>query len=282
MDGIILLYKEKGVTSFQAVSELKKKLLLNKIGHSGTLDPMAEGLLIALINNATKVNEYINYEKEYEIEIKFGIQTNTDDMEGEIINTAPVPDNIWQKIKNILPHFKGTIKQVPPAYSAIKKNGKKYYEMARAGQEFEIEPRKVTINSIDLISAENDRAMLRVRCAGGTYMRALARDIGEKLDSVATLSYIKRTRIGNFSANDAKKISEIDALEGHLIPLAEAIYDMPAVLMDKDDYSKIKNGNPIDNKMNLKEGTTVKMIYNGNVIAIGEVGTGWVKVIRGI
>src|SRR5208337_4330703 len=148
MDGIILINKQKGITSFKTVDFIKKKFNLEKIGHSGTLDPMATGLLIGMINKATKINEYLDYDKEYEIEITFGKETDTCDAEGRVVRQAPVPDNLMEKIKNIIPSFTGEIMQKPPAFSALKKDGEKSYILARKGIAVELIPRSVRINKI--------------------------------------------------------------------------------------------------------------------------------------
>jgi len=281
MDGILLINKEKGPTSFDTIEKLKKKFNIKKIGHAGTLDPLAEGLLIALLNNATKINNYFDYEKEYEIEVKFGFATDTDDLEGQIIKNTQIPENLLEKIKNILPNFTGEIEQIPPKYSSIKVNGKKLYELSREGKTVDIKPRKVFIKSIDIIDCSADIAKLKVVCHTGAYMRSLARDLGEKLGSSATLSYLKRTRIGKFSVNNSFRINDISNIEDIIISINDALYEMPAVFLDDDSYKKIKNGASVGNNSKTYTGLC-KLIYQGKVVAIGQIFGNTVEVKRGI
>ncbi|MBP7792670.1 MAG: tRNA pseudouridine(55) synthase TruB [Candidatus Goldbacteria bacterium] len=281
MDGILLINKEKGPTSFETIEKLKRKFDIKKVGHAGTLDPLAEGLLIVLINNATKINNYLNYEKEYEIEVKFGFATDTDDLEGKIIKNMPVPDDLKEKICKIMPDFTGEIEQIPPKYSSIKIDGKKLYELSRKGKVVEIKPRKIFIKSIDIIACYADAIKLRVICRTGAYMRSLARDLGEKSGSAATLSYLKRTRIGKFSVNESSKINEISGLEEKIISINDTLYEMPAVFLDKESYKKVRNGAPIGNNLKIYTGMC-KLIYNNEVVAIGQIFGNTIEIRRGI
>jgi len=281
MNGILLLYKQKGPTSFETIEKLKKKFNLKKVGHCGTLDPLAEGLLITLINNATKINNFVNYEKEYEIEVKFGFATETDDMEGEIIKKTTVPANLQNSIKEIIPSFIGEIEQIPPRYASIKIQGKKLYEISRQGKTIDIKPRKVFIKSIDIINCTNDTARLKVICRTGAYMRALARDLGEKLSSAATLFYLKRTRIGKFTINESFLIDNISNLKENLISINDALYEMTPVFLDDDSYKKVKNGATIGNNSKTYTGFC-KLIYNDEVIAIGQIFGNTIEIKRGI
>lgn len=281
MNGILLLYKQKGPTSFETIEKLKKKFNLKKVGHCGTLDPLAEGLLIALINNATKINNFLNYEKEYEIEVKFGFATETDDMEGKIIKNIDVPVNLENSIREIIPSFIGEIEQIPPRYASIKIQGKKLYEISRQGKTVDIKPRKVFIKSIDIINCTNDTARLKVICRTGAYMRALARDLGDKLNSAATLFYLKRTRIGKFTTNESFFIDTISNLEENIISINDALYEMPPIYLDEDAYKKVKNGASIGNNSKTYTGFC-KLIYNNEVIAIGQIFGNTIEIKRGI
>jgi tRNA pseudouridine55 synthase len=281
MDGIILLNKEKGPTSFDTIEQLKRKFKLAKIGHGGTLDPSGEGLLIALVGKATKISDYLPDDKEYDIDIIFGKRTDTDDLEGAVVEEKPVPAGLEGKIREAIPAFLGEITQIPPAYSAIKKDGKKLYELARAGKEVHPEPRQVTIKSIDVISASENTAKLKVVCVTGTYMRSLARDLGEKIGTCAVLSGLNRTRIGSFSVKDAYKVGEIDTLDGKIITILNALYDLPAVLLNSGMYEKVKNGMQVNHSLKALSGIC-KMVYNDEVVAIGEIFGGVVRVKRGI
>ena len=281
MDGIVLLDKEKGPTSFDVINTIKHRFKISKIGHGGTLDPAGEGLLIALLGKATKISDYLPDDKEYAIEAMFGKRTDTEDLEGEVVEEKPVPENLEAKIKEVIPSFLGDTMQIPPAYSAIKKDGKKLYELARAGKEVNPEPRKIFIKSIDLVSVGSNIAKLKVVCATGTYMRSLVRDIGEKTGSCAVLSALKRTRIGTFKIEDAFKIGTLDSLEGKVIPIVNALYDMPVVLLNSGMYEKVKNGMTVNHSLKIMSGL-VKMVYGNDVVAIGEVFGGVVRVKRGI
>lgn len=281
MDGIILINKEKGITSFKTVDFLKKKFNLKKIGHTGTLDPMATGLLLVMINKATKINEYIDYDKEYEIEITFGKETDTCDTDGKVIRQAPVPDNLCEKIKGIIPSFTGEIMQKPPAFSALKKDGEKSYNLARQGIAMEITPRQVRINKITQMACHTDKVNLIVSCAGGTYMRSIARDMGEALGSAAVLSSIHRTKIGKFSVNESYKPGILDNLDNKIIPVNDALYEMAAIDLNEQEYKKISHGVAIENSSTLKSGN-LKMLYDNNVVAIGEIDGNKIKIKRGI
>jgi tRNA pseudouridine55 synthase len=281
MDGIILLDKEKGPTSFDIINRLKHKFQINKIGHGGTLDPAGEGLLIALLGKATKISDYLPNDKEYAIEAMFGKRTDTEDLEGKVIEEKPVPDKLEEKIKEAIPSFLGDTMQIPPAYSAIKKDGMKLYELARAGKEVNPEPRKIFIKSIELVSVESNIAKLIVVCATGTYMRSLVRDIGEKTGSCAVLSSLKRTRIGTFNIKDSYKIDSIDSLEGKVVPIVNALYDMPVVILNTGMYEKVKNGMQVNHSLKMLSGLC-KMVFGNDVVAIGEIFGGTVRVKRGI
>ncbi|MCX8092586.1 MAG: tRNA pseudouridine(55) synthase TruB, partial [Candidatus Goldbacteria bacterium] len=248
---------------------------------AGTLDPLAEGLLIILINNATKINNYLDYEKEYEIEVKFGIATETDDLEGKIIKTAPVPENLENRISEIIPFFTGEIEQIPPKYASIKIDGKKLYELSRQGKQIEIKPRKVYINSINIIHCSYDIVKLKVICKTGAYMRALARDIGEKLGSAATLHYLKRTRIGRFTVDNSYVIDNLTTIEEKIISINDALYDMPAIYLDDESYEKVKNGAPVGNNSKTYTGYC-KLIYHDRVVAIGQIFGNTIEIKRGI
>jgi tRNA pseudouridine55 synthase len=281
MDGILLINKEKGPTSFGAIEQVKRKFKLSKIGHSGTLDPLATGLLMVLIGKATKISDYLPSDKEYEMEVTFGRATNTDDAEGESIKELPVPDRLGEKIRSILPEFTGEITQVPPKFSAIKKDGQKLYDLARSGQEVNPEPRQVIVHSIELLSCTGDKSQLRVLCSSGTYMRSIARDMGEKLGSCAYLSALVRTKIGAFTLAQSHKTSELDTLEGKLVTMREGLYVMPEITLSQENYGRVKNGMTIDNATINKAGY-VKMVYENELTAIGQIKYGKVYVKRGI
>ena len=211
MDGIILVNKEKDFTSHDVVS-IVKKITESKVGHTGTLDPNATGVLPLLIGNATKISKYlINHDKEYEAVIQLGKKTTTADIEGEVIEEKEVPEKIYIECENILKSFIGKQKQTPPAYSAIKVNGKKLYSYAREGIKIEIEPRNIEIYNIELmnINKEEKQISFRVSCSKGTYIRSLCEDIADKLGTVGYMKDLKRTKVGDFEIKEAITIDEL-------------------------------------------------------------------------
>ena len=199
-DGIILLNKSKGMTSFSAINKLKWLLNAKKVGHAGTLDPIAEGLLVVMLNNATKFsNNLMKKDKEYYVEMELGYETDSYDTDGVI--TKKYENNFsfeMKRIKEVVESFLGEIEQIPPMYSAIKINGKKLYELARKGLEIEREARKIKINYINDIKYKNNKISFFVGVSSGTYIRSLVRDIGEKLGVYATMTKLIRTKINNY------------------------------------------------------------------------------------
>ncbi|MFP4467266.1 MAG: tRNA pseudouridine(55) synthase TruB [Candidatus Goldiibacteriota bacterium] len=281
MDGILLVNKPKGPTSHDIIFDIRKKFGIKKTGHTGTLDPMAEGLMIILIGRATKISPYMHFSKEYEIGVLFGRSTETDDSEGRQIKECPVPEHLDEKVSEILPGFTGEIMQVPPDFSAVKKDGKKLYTLARRGKKISADPRPVKITNISIIALKGDTVFLKVNASAGTYMRSLARDMGKQLGSCAMLSHIKRTKIGVFCLENAKYPDELTDIKKDLISINDALYDMPGINIDENDEKRLKNGMPI-NSPGGENPDTVKLVRNGKVIAIGRTGSGIISVKRGI
>lgn len=210
MKNVLLINKPSGITSYDVIRILKKKLHPKKIGHAGTLDPLASGLLIILIDGATKQSEkFMDMEKRYRVEMYLGIKTDTGDADGKIIQKSDIPELNKKKIEKILVKFEGKIKQIPPIYSAIKYKGKKLYEYARAGIKVKIKPRFVEIKKIKLLSFNRETIELRVDCSKGTYIRTLIEDIAEKLKTVATVSRLVRERIGNYTLIKAMELEDL-------------------------------------------------------------------------
>lgn len=251
IDGVLLLDKPKGLSSNNALQRAKWLYQAAKAGHTGTLDPMATGLLPLCLGEATKFSQYLlNADKTYEAEIKFGIVTTTGDAEGELIKTCPVNFDITQ-LRDVLARFKGEIWQLPPMYSALKHEGKALYEYARAGEEIERKRRQVTIYQLELLDWNGaDVATVRVRCSKGTYVRTLAEDIAVALDSGAHLTALRRTAIGDFSVADAITLDTLEKLE---LPQRDAllasadrlVYDCPAVTLDADSTFYLQRGQPV-------------------------------------
>lgn len=249
MDGIILVNKEKDFTSHDVVS-IVKKITESKVGHTGTLDPNATGVLPLLIGNATKISKYlINHDKEYEAVIQLGKKTTTADVEGEVIEEKEVLEKAYIECENILKSFIGKQKQTPPAYSAIKVNGKKLYSYAREGIKIEIEPRSIEIYNIELmnINKEEKQISFRVSCSKGTYIRSLCEDIAEKLGTVGYMKDLKRTKVGDFEIKEAITIDELkEKFEKNdfsdVITIENIFKDMPKIELNENNIKQYLNG----------------------------------------
>ena len=246
MDGIIVINKEKEYTSHDVVAKLKKKLNISKVGHTGTLDPNATGVLPILIGKGTKFSKYlINHDKIYEVELELGQKTDTADIEGKVIEEKNVDEKyIKENLLQVLESFVGKQEQIPPMYSAIKKNGKKLYEYARAGEKVEIEPRKIEIYKIDLNKYDKNIISFVVSCSKGTYIRSLCEDIAEKLNTVGYMKNLKRLQVGEFNIKDAVYIDDIDLknVNDHLITLEEILKETPCINLGEKKLKLFLNG----------------------------------------
>jgi len=212
VSGVLLLNKPRGLTSQQALFRVRRRLRAAKAGHGGTLDPLADGLLMLCFGAATKfAQRHLEADKRYVAVLQLGVRTTTDDAEGEIVERRAVQSSRAQ-IDAVLPRFIGAITQAPPVYSALKRDGKPLYAYARAGQAVEVTARTVQIHAIDVLALQDDRLTLAVHCGKGTYIRALARDIGEALGCGAHLAALTRTASGGFSLEQALTLDEVEAL----------------------------------------------------------------------
>ncbi|AVP49069.1 tRNA pseudouridine(55) synthase TruB [Williamsoniiplasma luminosum] len=222
-DGIIIIDKELNFSSNKIIQQLKRKLRLKKIGHAGTLDPLASGVLIALIGNGTKISDFLlNENKTYQVTIKLFETTSTLDAEGEIIETQTPFAISLEQAQAAIKHFTNlTYDQIPPIYSAIKVDGKKLYEYALQNQDVEIKPRTITINSIELIEFENDKIKMIVNASKGTYIRSFALDFAKQLNTIGFVTELRRLASGGFDLSRAKQVHEIT--EQDIIPLREVV-----------------------------------------------------------
>ncbi|NQV15228.1 tRNA pseudouridine(55) synthase TruB [bacterium] len=208
-DHIFVIDKPMDWTSFDVVRKIRYTTRIKKVGHAGTLDPFATGVLIVLTGKNTKrQNEFMDMPKTYEAEICLGHAMDTGDRTGAIIQSQPVPDLTEEKVISVFDTFKGEIEQIPPMYSAKKVNGKTLYKLARRGKTVERQPAKIIIHRIELISITNDQLTIRVDCGRGTYIRVLAEDIGRELGTVAHVKELRRTAVGNYRVEDAQSIPE--------------------------------------------------------------------------
>lgn len=278
INGVINVYKEKGFTSHDVVAKLRGILKTKKIGHTGTLDPDAEGVLPICIGNATKLCDLImEKHKTYEAELVLGVATDTEDMTGNVIKKYDGIINIDKKqLEDVINSFVGEYMQIPPMYSAIKVNGKRLYEMAREGLEIERKPRNVHIYGIDILDISSSVIKLVVNCGKGTYIRSLCRDIGEKLGVYGCMGYLLRTKTGIFELEESYRLSELQNIcdsgklfsSDILIPTDEILCDYPKVhIIDK--YEKLlKNGNPLSVEMfhdseRIENGQALYRVYSG-------------------
>ncbi|APM38799.1 tRNA pseudouridine(55) synthase TruB [Clostridium kluyveri] len=244
MDGILNINKPEGMTSFDVVRKVKFMLKNKKIGHTGTLDPIASGVLPVCVGRATKFADYmVQSKKIYLAELRLGITTETYDREGSVVNTKDVHLKREDIIEEIL-SFQGEIEQVPPMYSALKVNGKRLYELARKGIEIERKKRKITIYSIDIVKIELPYVSFKVTCSKGTYIRSLCNDIGNNLNCGGTMWNLKRMSTGNFDIADSIALEDLDSenILKCIIPIDKALYGYPEVLVEDRYVKKILNG----------------------------------------
>ncbi|MBS1715356.1 MAG: tRNA pseudouridine(55) synthase TruB [Armatimonadetes bacterium] len=241
MLGVLLVDKPEGVTSHDVVQTVRRRLGTRRVGHAGTLDPIATGLLVLAVGPATRFLQYLPLEpKEYHCTFAFGQETTTYDSEGDVTQECPVPDDLRTVIESALSGFQGMISQLPPMYSAVKKAGKPLYAYARKGEDVEREPRNVFIETFELLECDPPRAVFRVVCSGGTYVRTLAHDLGRAVGSGAHVVGLQRTRVGRFDIDDSIDLESVEA--SALIPLAEALEPVPMVRMNVGQLDRVRNG----------------------------------------
>lgn len=241
--GMILIDKPSGITSFNALNSLKRKLDTRKVGHTGTLDKFASGLIVALSGKMTKlVPEFTGMDKEYEALLKFGMQTDTLDPEGDVVAESVVPD--FLKIQAALKKFNGKIKQTPPAYSAVHINGRRAYERVRAGEDVALPERDVTIFRLEVLSWESPYLRIRVHCSKGTYIRSLARDIGREAGSCAYLTELRRLSVGPFTLDNSTDADSFEAGRDLIVPweIFDNIEGVVKLTVENDLIPLIKSG----------------------------------------
>ena len=279
MFGFINIYKPAGMTSFDVVAFLRRITKIKQIGHTGTLDPFATGVLPVCIGKSTKLIEYLPDDKEYVATVKFCFDTDTYDLDGQIINTYSkiVTET---ELNSVLKDFEGEIEQFPPKYSAIKVNGKKLYEYARKGEEINIAPRSVKIYKIKLLdfSYENQTAKILVECSKGTYIRSIAYDIGQILNCGGHLIALERTKAGMFCLENSVKLESINSItdiEANLINPLNVLPFSQYILSDSE-MEKVMHGMPIEcisghliNSSSVLSEHVVFAVYSGKMVAVG-------------
>ena len=269
--GFLNVYKPKGMTSFDVVAILRRVTKIRQIGHTGTLDPFAVGVLPICIGKSTRLIEYLNDDKEYLATVQFGSDTDTYDLEGQVIRTYDKKIT-KEEVENILKSFEGEIEQIPPIYSAIKVNGKKLYEYARNGQEVEIKPRKVFISKIELKDFDTNlqQAKILVDCSKGTYIRSIAFDLGRKMNCGGHLVALERTKAGMFLKKDSTKLEDIKTLEDveNLLINPVEVLDYPKINLTDIEKEKVSHGMSIANNSGQNSGVVI-LVYGGKIYAIG-------------
>ncbi len=280
VDGVLLLDKPKGVTSNAALQAVKRLLDARKGGHTGSLDPLATGLLPLCFGEATKISAYLlNADKRYLTEIKLGVKTTTGDAEGEVVETRPVPPLDAATVESVLTRFRGEIEQIPPMHSAIKYKGEPLYKLAHQGKEVAREPRRVTIHALELISLDRDRLLLDIRCSKGTYVRTLAEDIGEALGCGGHVSELRRTEVGALRVDDAVTLENLrqiwkagtpQDLDRYLLPMGEALRDWPGVQLKGDAAYYLRMGQPVLVPRAPTEGW-VRLYEEDRFLGVGEI-----------
>ncbi len=272
MFGFLNIYKPKGLTSFDVIAKLRKITGIRQIGHTGTLDPFAQGVLVVCLGKSTKLIDYIPQgPKEYLATVQFGANTSTYDIEGDI--TEKFANKITKKnIISQLNNFKGEIEQIPPIYSAIKLNGKKLYDYARKGIEVEIKPRKITIFNIELkeFDCEKQQAKILINCSKGTYIRSIAYDLGKNLNCGGYLTDLIRTKSDNFSVENSLKLEDLktpEDIESQLINPIK-ILNLPIINLNSEEKEKVSHGMSLKNS-DLESGKVVFFIYNDKIYGLG-------------
>ena len=287
MDGILIIDKPDGLTSHDVVARVRRILKAKRVGHTGTLDPFATGVMVLLIGKATRLAQFLDKdEKEYEAIVRFGYETDTGDRTGNRtfesgLNSEEILTLLHRTdLEELLAGFRGEILQVPPMYSAKKVEGKKLYELARKGVEVERDPVRVTIHELELSRpsdfGRNSRTAdlpLRVVCSAGTYIRTLAEDMGRRLGIGAHLAELRRTRAGRFTLSQSVTLETLEKAEvppAYLLPLSEAVAHLPVFTLSGDRVEKTKNGLTSRPDREWPDGTAVRMnAEDGSVIAIG-------------
>ncbi|MCK5374838.1 MAG: tRNA pseudouridine(55) synthase TruB [Alphaproteobacteria bacterium] len=298
ISGWVNLDKPYGMTSTQAIGKIRRLLNAQKIGHAGTLDPLATGILPIALGEATKTISFVQDDlKTYQFTVAWGEQRSTDDLEGEIIASSEHRPS-KEDILTLLPRFTGKVEQIPPSFSAIKIDGKRAYDLARSGKEIELKSRIVNIEKLELIEARENEADFEMLCGKGTYVRSLARDMGESLNCYGYVSKLCRTQVGCFSQENAilldilEKMDYVSARSEALLPVKTVLDDIPALAVNEEETAKIRSGQSLEfiSRPNFerltalglgtKETQLAVVLFQGELVAIIEQCRVQIKPIR--
>ena len=281
MNGIVIVDKPQGWTSQDVTARLRRVYATRRIGHGGTLDPMATGVLPVFVGRATRGVEFFEHaEKTYETVLLLGRTTDTQDVTGTVLAEKAVRLSPAD-IENVLPRFRGDILQVPPMYSALKVNGKKLYELARKGQEVERQPRPITVFELTNLGFDGTRLSLRVKCSKGTYIRTLCQDIGEALGCGGCMEALRRVRAGEYGIEDAvplEKLLESETPEQYLRSLDTMFAHCPAVTLTANQEKRCRNGNPFSSP--LPQGTYRAYSQSGEFLMLAKVEDGVMTTVK--
>lgn len=287
LSGWLILDKPAGITSAQAVGRVKRLLKPRKIGHGGTLDPMATGILPLALNEATKAFQFVAANaKAYRFTVQWGAETTTDDAEGEVTYTSATRPN-REQIEAALPEFVGEIMQAPPAFSAIKVDGKRSYALARKGEILELAERPIRVDSLRLQEyVDTDHVVFEMECGKGTYVRSIARDLGRKMGCLGHVTTLRRTCVGKFDENSAISLENLEdlvhsaRLEEWLLPVSSVLADIPALELDPEAARRMKCGQTLACPAHVAEGATVQLISAGILIAVATASNEGLKPVR--
>jgi tRNA pseudouridine55 synthase len=277
VSGVLVVDKPIGLTSHDVVQVIRRGTGIRRAGHTGTLDPRASGVLVILIGPAVRLSEYVSAsDKRYQATIRLGSSTDTYDSEGTVTSSASVDDIAEDYFNEVLQRFVGEIEQVPPPYSAVKVQGRKAYDMAREGEEFELIPRIINVYSLEILEWALPEVVVDVYCSSGTYVRSLANDMGKELGTGAHLVGLRRTKSGRFTLRDAVPLRRLqeafDAGDWYrfLIPAAEAMADWPMVELDADQVELVRHGHRVPADPDMK-GLARGVSQQGDLVALLEV-----------
>jgi len=286
MDGVVGVLKPPGMTSHDVVDVLRRLAGTRRVGHTGTLDPGAAGVLVLLVGRATRIAEFLAVvDKAYRVELTFGVATDTGDAFGTVTAAVAAADLTPERLREVLPQFQGPIEQVPPMVSAVKVGGVRLYQRARRGETVEAAPRRVIIHGLRLLdfwAGPPPRALLDVECSKGTYVRALARDLGEALGTAAHASFMLRRRVGRFALDECHTLESLAALrtDGRLgevlLSMDDALADLPAVDVPPGQRQAVLEGIPLPlfkvaNWQQLPPDRPVRLRHGGTLLALGRI-----------
>lgn len=281
MNGIVIIDKPSGWTSQDVTARLRRVFNTRRIGHGGTLDPMATGVLPVFVGRATRGVEFFEHaEKTYETVLRLGVLTDTEDISGTVLEERPVSVT-REQLEAALEQFRGDILQVPPMYSALKVNGQKLYDLARKGKEVERQPRPITIHELELLAFEGSTATLRVRCSKGTYIRTLCKDIGLALGCGGCMAQLRRVQAGEYTAGEAvplQALLECEAPEAYLRPVDSMFRNYPALTLTANQEKRCRCGNAFS--LAIGDGTYRAYGQNGEFLMLAKVENGVMSTIK--